>query len=95
MTTDENFETVSYLATETARKFSRDRIIEIVWMPLVLLYEELVKRKEIPALGTLDEKTKRSYWKEVSEKLPGRSNVRKIWAACAVYTYDLIKNENE
>lgn len=86
-----DYEIISELATETARKFSRERIIEIMWMPLQLLYVEMAKRKEIPALMDLDKETKEKYWQEVNKLIPDRKQERKIWAAQAIYMLDLIQ----
>lgn len=70
----------------------RQRIIELMWCPLQLIYVELVKSKDITRLADLEPTKKLAYWKEVCLKNPESSKWKKIWICQALYVYDSIKH---
>jgi len=85
------YEIVSELAVRMAKVTTRGNIINgDSWKPLTLLYEQMVKRKEIEPLERLTIDLKRKYWNETTG-----SKCRRIWVAEALYVYDLITKENE
>jgi len=83
------YEIVSELAVRMAKVTTRENIINgDSWKPLTLLYEQMVKRKEIEPLESLTIEVKRKYWKETTG-----SKWRRIWVAEALYVYDLIMQQ--
>lgn len=88
-----DYDLIAQRAMRTVEICERVRIIESgMWLPVQMLYELMVKRKEITPIS--QEPKKATYWKEVSEAQPEESKIKKIWRAQALYMYDLIK-ENE
>ena len=83
------YEIVSELAVRMAKVTTRENIINgDSWKPLTLLYEQMVKRKEIEPLESLTDEVKRKYWKETTG-----SKCLRIWVAEALYVYDLIMKQ--
>ena len=81
------YETVCRLAIDMAKLTTRENVINVP-VPFALLYEIMVKRKEIEPIGSLTEELKRKYWNETrGEKW------RRIWEAEALYVYDLITKQ--
>ena len=90
---------VADLAIGMARVTTRERIREgFGCVPFVLLYDELVRAKEITRLSELDRETKIKYWKqsEGTERIDEISGVkvvqryRRVFVCVALYVYDLI-----
>lgn len=79
---------VSDLAISMARVTTREQVKVLTWPPFQLLYVELVKSKEIPALRDLDEATKKKYWQEA--KAVDRPIWKQIWIMQSLYMYDLM-----
>ena len=72
-----------------AKVTTRENIINgDSWKPLTLLYEQMVKRKEIEPLESLTIDVKRKYWKETTG-----SKWRRIWVAEALYMLDLMNSD--
>ena len=83
------YEIVSELAVRMAKVTTRENIINgDSWKPLTLLYEQMVKRKEIEPLERLTIDLKRKYWNETRG-----SKWRRIWVAEALYVWDLIMKQ--
>ena len=76
------------LAVRMAKVTTREKVIQSTWLPFTLLYEQMVKRKEIEPIGSLTEDVKRKYWNETTG-----SKWRRVWVAEALYVYDLITKE--
>lgn len=81
----DQYQTRIDLALGMAKATTRERVKDCS-APFALLYEELVRRKEIPALGELKDKVDR--WNEVKDLEVDRR--KKIWICQGVYVWDLI-----
>jgi hypothetical protein len=101
---------IAEIAVGMARATTRERIRSgFGCIPFVLLYDELVKSKDIKPLKELDEKMKRKYWKETEEVkadvdisrtgelgfTPPQTRTKRIWTCQALYIFDLITKEQE
>lgn len=84
---------IADLALGMIRVTTRDRIaVSGVWLPFKLLYDELVRTKEIQKLSDLPIEEKLKYWKE-SEKVEAsvvRLKVKRVWVCESLYMWDRI-----
>lgn len=94
------------LAVGMARVTTRERIpISGVWLPFKLLYDELIKAKEITRLSELPEKEKLKYWREskgveqIKKVVSGirikEPEYKRMWIAQSLYVWDLIVDQGE
>lgn len=90
MTPEENFNRLVYLATGMAKVTAREQVKIVTWLPFQLLYVEMARRKEIPAMIELSEKEIRKYWNEAKEAQPNAKRFKKIWIMQSLYLWDLI-----
>lgn len=81
------------LAIGMARVTTREQVKVVTWLPFQLLYVEMVKAKEIPALAELPEETKIRYWKEAKEAQPDKPLWKIICISQSLYMYDLITDK--
>lgn len=72
---------------------TRDQVKVVTWAPFQLLYVEMVKAKEIPALIELPEETKRKYWEESKAAQPNGTRWKQIWIMQSLYMFDLISEK--
>lgn len=84
LTNQETYDTTVNLAVSMARITTREKVKDSTWLPFTLLYDEMVKRKEIEPISSSDKK--RDYWNETSGNKYRRSFVTK-----ALYVFDLLK----
>lgn len=82
------------LIIEDLKIKDRDRIIELMWCPLQLIYVELAKSGDIKRLTDLDPERKENYWKEVCLKNPEAMKHKKIWICQALYVFDEVTKNN-
>lgn len=87
-----NLQTARQIITDL-KITDRERIIELMWCPLQLIYVELAKVKEIKRISDLEEGVKKRYWDEVNSKQPKVMKYRKIWIVQALYVFDLINSD--
>lgn len=69
---------------------TRDQVKVVTWLPFQLLYVEMVKAKEIPALRELPQDKKEMYWREAKEAQPNGPKYKQIWIVQSLYMFDLI-----
>jgi hypothetical protein len=81
---DEAIRQIPFTATRVCQITKREKICDIS-VPLKLLYDEMIKAKEIPSLSSLPLEGRRGYWKETK----GERHER-IVVCQALYMYDLI-----
>lgn len=78
--------TINVIKGENAHKL----ICKSMWMALALLYEEMVKRKEINSLQEIGRDKALLYWTEACVSRPEASKIKRIWITQALYLFDLI-----
>jgi hypothetical protein len=77
------YDTAVNLAVSMIRITTREKVIESTWLPFTILYDEMVKRKEIIPIG--ESPRKRDYWNETHG-----SKYRRIFVSKALYVFDLL-----
>ena len=75
---------ISEIVVNICKTTTRERIKDMT-VPFVLLYDELVKAKEILPLGKLPEQEKRNYWNETEG-----DKFNRVIQCRALYIYDVI-----
>lgn len=90
MTPDEQYNKAAELATGMAKVTTREQVKQVTWLPFQLLYVEMAKRKEIPAMIDLSKKEKLKYWNQAKEAQPNAKRYKQIWISQSLYLYDLI-----
>lgn len=88
------YQSAAKLAMETFNITTRDQVKVVTWLPFQLLYVEMVKAKEIPALRELPEEERRKYETEAQEAQPGKPLWKQMWIRQALYMFDLINENN-
>jgi len=86
MTDQQLYDQVVSLAVSMIRITTRERVRESTWLPFTILYDEMVKRKEIVPIG--ESPRKRDYWNETD----GNKH-RRIFVSKALYVFDLLTKE--
>lgn len=90
MTSQQQYDKAAELATGMAKVTTREQVKIVTWLPFQLLYVEMARRKEIPAMIELSEKEKLKYWNEAKEAQPNAKRYKQIWIMQSLYLWDLI-----
>jgi len=87
MDEDSEYRIVSDLGVSMAKLTTRENVVNGC-IPFALLYEIMVKRKEIEPLSSLTIELRRKYWNQTTG-----SKWRRIWEAEALYMFDLLHSD--
>lgn len=85
-----NYESIVELAIGMAKETTREKVSQSTFYPFQLLYVEMAKRKEIPAMIELSEEVRRGYWNEAKAAQPNEKRYKQIWVAQGLRMFDLI-----
>ncbi len=83
----EEYDKIIELAVSMAKVTTREQVKEVTWAPFTLLYEAMIRRKEIEPLSSLPPDKKWEYW-EATEGIEKR--YKRIFICQALYVFDLI-----
>jgi hypothetical protein len=84
------------MAVLMARKATRDDIKKAAWLPFTLLYEVMIKRKEIDPFSNLSIEQKLKYWNETEGiSFDTTERFKRIILCQALYVFDLLTSEQE
>lgn len=89
MTPQEEYDEAVRLAVGMAKATTPERICDCS-IPFVLLYQEMVKRKEILSIQEIGRDKALLYWTQACLQAPQASKVKRLWIAEALYMFQLI-----
>lgn len=90
MTLEENYNTAVSLAVQMAKVTTREQVKVVTWAPFTLLYEAMIKRKEIEPISYQPKEVIMKYWNETDKEA---KRYKRIFVMQALYTFDLITKE--
>lgn len=85
-----SYEIIVELAIGMAHVTTRERVSQSTFYPFQLLYVEMAKRKEIPAMIELSEDVRRKYFNEAKKH---ETRFKQIWVMQGLYMWDLITQD--
>lgn len=93
--TKTEYERVQLLGVESAKLISEGKsTLEVLYMPLALLYQQMSKREEITTLSFIGKDKALKYWTRACLMNPAAPKYVRIWITQAIYIYDLITEKN-
>lgn len=63
------------------------------WIPLVWLYDEMKKNRDIEIISELKEEVKKEYWKLVCQERPEKDRFVKVLMVQALHAYQKVLNQ--
>lgn len=91
MTEQEQYDITVNLAVSMARITTRAKVIQSTWLPFTLLYEQMIRRKEIEPISSLPKDEKLKYWNQTQGVNFATNELFKRKIICqALYVFDLL-----
>jgi hypothetical protein len=93
MTDQEIYDATVQIAVTAAKVTTRDQITRASWLPFALLYEQMIRRKEIQPMSSLPKDEKLKYWNQTQGVNFVTNELFKRKIICqALYVFDLLTN---
>ena len=94
MTDQQLYENSVSMSVLIGRTKIREEVKRFAWLPLAILYEQMIRRKEIEPLSSLPKDKKRKYWDETQGiSFVTTERFKRIIVAQSLYVFDLITKE--